>query len=441
MTEPLKTAVNAVSSSLLIDLEELRVGMFIELDVGWMNHPFPTSCFRVSSLQQIEILRRLGLRQVCYVPSKSVQSVVAAAQRRASGETDPDTAGDEPDSDEGDTPDAGAAPVLDAAYEMLQERCRERYQQAVSVYAAITFSVDEAPEPARANVEALVRQDVAQLMATENYAVHMLTRVTVQRPALHAVNVMVLSMLLGRALGLGQEELQSLSAAALLHDIGKIRLPRHIGEPGSPLSRPDRQRYEEHVAHSVDLVRRMGFASDVMQAVGQHHEMADGSGFPRRLSLAEIGRCGQILALVNRYDRLCNPLHGEMAYTPHEALAHLYVQERQRFDRAAVLAPFIRMMGVYPPGSIVQLDDGRYARVVASNSRQPLRPCVQLFDGHARRNEGQLVDLACDGARSIRRSVRPELLPDEMLASFVRPHHCYFFGRVVPSAFGEGGGR
>ena len=60
-----------VNQSVVIDIEQLRVGMFIELDMGWMNHPFPVSSFRLSSLGQIHVLRMMGLKQVRYVPARS----------------------------------------------------------------------------------------------------------------------------------------------------------------------------------------------------------------------------------------------------------------------------------------------------------------------------------------------------------------------------------
>lgn len=415
--------------------------MFVQLDIGWMNHPFPTSSFRISSAQQIEVLRELGLQRVRYVPSKSVLLAAAADGRgpeegepgaAAAGEAPADADADE-QVDAGD-PQGGAEPLLDDTYEALQERCRERYEQAASTYAAVSSSVDEAPVQAREGVEALVRQDVTDLLAAENYAVHLLTQVTAQQPAQHAVNVMVLALLLGRTLGLGMQELQHLGAAALLHDLGKIHLPMHIGEPGAALLPPDRRRYEEHVLHSVALAQRMGFGGEVLLAIGQHHEMADGSGFPRHLEASQLGRHGQILALVNRYDRLCSPLHGEAAHTPHEALARLFAQERKRFDATVTLGAFIRMMGVYPPGSLVQLDDGRYARVVASSSQYPLRPCVRLLDGEALAHPGQVIDLGRCDEPGIRRSVRPEALPEEMLGGFEQRRHCYFFERVVPTS-------
>lgn len=429
--------------SVLIDVEKLRVGMYVQLDIGWMNHPFPSNRFRISSVDQVQVLRDLGLRQVRYVPSKS-----EAEQPGSDAATDDSAPGagavGGPDSSAQQTarsPLQAGSPLaaahtttLPRTNRVMQEYSRARFMEAAGLYVEVVATVQAAPVQARERVQELMRANVSEVMDAENYAVHLLAHVAGQRQVKHSVNVMVLAMLLGRSLGLGATALQRLAAAGLLHDIGKIELPAHIAEPGSELAPGDRQLYESHVQRSVELIRRMGFDEGVVQAIGEHHQMRDGSGFPKRGSDVAISSHGQILALVNRYDRLCNPLHGEPSHTPHEALARLFAQERQRFDAATVLAAFIRMMGVYPPGSIVQLDDGRYARVVSSNAQSPLRPCVLPFVAGVALGEAPVLDLCADSG-GIRRSVRFETLSDEALGFFQPGEQmCYFFERVPRQA-------
>ena len=413
-----------------------------------MNHPFPTSSFRIGSLDQIQVLRDLGLREVRYVPSKSAVvdsggDPAAAAAGTSAGAAQADAASFESlaalparPGEDAPAPWGGSARQTNAA---MQSRSHARFQEAAALYAEVVAGVQTTPTALRGRVEDLVRADVAELMDAENYAVHLLAQVAGQRQVKHSVNVMVLAMLLGRSLGLGAVSLCRLAAAGLLHDIGKTELPTHIAEPGAALSAGDRQLYEEHVQRSMAVAERMGFDADVVQVIGEHHEMVDGSGFPKGLKGAQISRHGQILALVNRYDRLCNPLHGEASHTPHEALARLFAQERKRFDPTTVLAAFIRMMGVYPPGSIVQLGDGRFARVVSSNARSPLRPCVLPFVAGVPLSEAQELDLGASGTGGgIRRSVKCETLPDEALEFFQPAQQlCYFFERVPRQAESE----
>ena len=158
--------------------------------------------------------------------------------------------------------------------------------------------------------------------------------------------------------------------------------------------------------------------------------MVDGSGFPKRLTGERLSMAARIVALVNRYDNLCNPAHPAQALTPHEALALMYGQMRSRFD-AAVFAAFVRMMGVYPPGSVVQLSDERYAMVVSVNAARPLKPRVLVHDLRGKREDALPLDLETCPELGIRRSLKPQQLPRATLEFLSpRPRVCYFFERA-----------
>ena len=92
-----------------------------------------------------------------------------------------------------------------------------------------------------------------------------------------------------------------------------------------------------------------------------------------------MSAAARIVALVDRFDNLCNPAQAARTLTPHEALSTMFAQSQHQFD-STMLSAFIRMMGVYPPGSVVQLTDDRYALVVSVNSTRPLKPRVLVHD-------------------------------------------------------------
>ena len=405
--------------------------MFIQLEVGWTNHPFPMSSFRVSSPEQIRALRGIGLKSVRYIPAKSTP--VPHAQELPVLVAD-EQMNDAPEraSDAEDQGDVASADLV-ASYRASQQRCKQRFLEATGVYTAVTSSVHLAPQQACAQAEVLIGACVADLLAQGPCAVHLLADSFGQRSAVHAVNVVVLALLLGQSLGMQAQALHGLGVSALLHDLGKVSLPSHIGEPGAMLKAVDMQRYRDHVGLSVELGQRMGLSSDVLIAIAQHHEMADGSGFPLHLVAEDISRWGQILALVNRYDRLCNPLHGEPALTPHEAVARLFALLRECFD-ATLLAAFVRVMGVYPPGSLVQLVDGRFAVVEVVDPSRPLRPCVVPYQPDVPRNEAALLNLAQSTELGILRSLKPAQLPRDVLDYLLpQPRICYFFERAQGS--------
>jgi hypothetical protein len=140
---------------------------------------------------------------------------------------------------------------------------------------------------------------------------------------------------------------------------------------------------------------------------------------------------------VNRYDNLCNPSRPAAALTPHEALSLIFAQLKTRFD-AAALSAFIRMMGVYPPGSVVQLIDDRYAIVVSVNSARPLKPRVIVHEPSVPKHEALILDLEHAPQLGIRRSLKPSALPPSAL-DYLSPRQriCYFFEQAPDSASPE----
>jgi HD-GYP domain-containing protein (c-di-GMP phosphodiesterase class II) len=200
----------------------------------------------------------------------------------------------------------------------------------------------------------------------------------------------------------------------MLHDVGKIELPERVRQREDHFVAGEVKQYEDHVAHGVVHARKMGLATGALLVVAQHHEHADGSGFPLRLGGDKITLPARIVALVNRYDNLCNPHFAARGLTPHEALALLYAGSAQKFD-TGVLNHFIKMMGVYPAGSVVQLSDERFALVVNVHSSRPLKPRVLVHDPEVPRDEALVLDLQTRPELSIRRSLKPLQLPPAAL--------------------------
>ena len=416
--------------------------MYIQLDVGWMHHPFPVSSFRVTSADQIAVLRELGLTEVRYVPRKSdpafnapepaAESALPLISVPAEGPGAPDA------------PAAVDAEVLhrrrlQEAQNLALAACDQRFAEATLQYQALERVVSEFPDQARDEGTALVSGCVAELLDNGDSVIRLLSEGVGERNALHPINVLVIALLLGRSLGMSSTELHDLGVAALMHDLGKLKLPPNVRQFAPSMTPMERSRYETHVGESVLLARRMGLSDAVATAIARHHEMADGSGFPLRLVGADIGRMGLVLALVNQYDRMCNPVVGSEALTPHEALSVIFAQLKARFD-PVVLGAFIRMMGVYPPGSIVQLVNDRYAIVASVNSSRPLRPKVIVHDSRVPKDEAPILDLETVPELGIRRSLKPAQLPRDAL-DYLSPRQriCYFFERAVSPGPEEAG--
>jgi len=419
-----------VNASIEIPIDQLRVGMFIQLDLNWMQHPFPLGSFRIASQEQIDTVRSLGLPTVRYLPARSDPEFHRSSTEPVRSD-DRTQAGTE----------EAQHNVRDEAAEQLKlqllaqhaalSACDQQFLAATRTCLRVGSVADKQPLDARAQSEALVGRCVDGLLVNGDSVIRLLSEGVGERNALHPVNVMVLSLLLGKAQGAGPGDLRAIGLVALLHDIGKSRMPPHQWVRTKDMALGDLLGYQKHVGYSIDIGRRMELPAAVLDGIAQHHEMVDGSGFPMGLRGEAIGNAGRIVGLVNYYDRLCNPVHGVEALTPHEALSVIFAKCKTQFD-SQVLGVFIRMMGVYPPGSVVQLVNDRYAIVVSVNSSRPLRPRVIVHDPAIPKEQALILDLETVPELGIRRSLKPTQLPREAL-DYLSPRKriCYFFERAV----------
>jgi HD-GYP domain-containing protein (c-di-GMP phosphodiesterase class II) len=418
----------------LVDCTSLRIGMYVELDVGWLAHPFPTGSFKLTSTKQIDTICGLGLQQVRVNLAKS------------DPDPDPDAAVVKP------AMDAQAVERSQAAHrdaQLRQQRaeqlaaqqrslvvCERRFGDAVRQYKKMLEAIPTQPKAAAEHCHTLVNTFVGDMLCEGDSAIRLLSEAAGDKSSMHPVNVTVVSLLLGKAMGLSQAELIDLGMAAFLHDVGKAQLPDRVRWLEENFSTAEYKLYQEHVAQSVQVGKSMELSKGALLAIAQHHELTDGSGFPTRAKGESMTVGARILALVNRYDNLCNPSRPAAAMTPHESLSLIFAQLKTRFDTAA-LSAFIRMMGVYPPGSVVQLIDDRYGMVVSVNSTRPLKPRIIVHEAGVSKHEALILDLEHAPNIGIRRSLKPSGLPSAAM-DFLAPRQrvSYFFERVVDSKMG-----
>jgi HD-GYP domain-containing protein (c-di-GMP phosphodiesterase class II) len=407
-----------------IDPKALRLGLYVELDVGWLSHPFPSGSFKITTDKQIQILQSLGTKPVRWVPSKSDPDPSKAV-------APPIAVPKQVDERQKASEQAALARRQRAEQLEAQQRslmlCERRFADSVRQFRKSIDLIPTQPLAAAEIAQGLVTGYVADMLVEGESAIRLLADSSGDKATLHPVNVTVVSLLLGKALGLQQNQLVDLGVAAFLHDIGNLQLPERVRWYDDSLSASEIKLYQEHVARGVQVGRTMELSNAVLLAIAQHHEHADGSGFPQKLRLESISQLARIIALVNRYDGLCNPGRTGASMTPHEALSMIYGQFKGRYD-PTILSAFIRMMGVYPPGSVVQLIDDRHAMVVSVNSARPLKPRVLVHEPGVPRHEAVILDLERTPQLGIRRSLRPGNLPGAAMDYLApRPRVYYFY--------------
>ena len=451
----------------LIDVSRLRVGVYVQVDLHDAAHPFPVGGFLISSEAELARLRAAGFKRVRYdrsrsevaplpeqagVPTWSALGVprfddTPSAMPEADGV--PTGGADEPEGDDSTTGAESLPPAPDSEDSKLSaarrrallsdqqaslDRCEHQFSEATRQLRGVLQSAKSNPAQAREVAQAQVDAMVGQVACMGEVAIRLLSEKAGQETTFHAMNVSVLSILLGRALKFDDVQLAHLGLGALLHDIGKLELPDRLRWRDDHAPAVERRLFQGHAGHGVALGKKMGLPSDVLDVIAQHHEYADGSGYPSGLKGEQIKPLARVVGLVNQYDNLCNPGNPAQSLTPHDALALIFARQRDAFD-ATVLAAFIRMMGVYPPGSVLQLNDERYAIVVSVNSDRPLKPRILIHEPEVPADEALVFDLEHHPELGIQRAIKPVQLPRAVF-DYLSPRKrmCYFFERSLATA-------
>lgn len=387
-----------------VSVDRLQPGVFISLSsLGWLDHPFLLSRFRLNSSEQIRILREMGLKTVEWDPARST------AQPLSEPVVTPEI-------------DFGAnalRSMLDLKRQRTEAvlvqretlaRCERVFEKETAGVSDILRDLGARPTESHGRAKAVVSRLVGGLLNADSVAVHLVNMKT-KEPGLahHAMSVMVLSLLIGKTLGASEDEMKHLGVGALFHDIGKIDVPSRVLR-NTQRTPSEELFYQAHVGYGIKGVASIpAIEVAVKNIIACHHERWDGQGFPNKLSGATIPKLARMVAIANRYENLCNPFDVKQARTPAEAVAQMFKKEAGAFD-PEMLQAFVKALGVYPPGSFVLLSDGSTGLVVQTNSTELLRPLVMLHDSSVPRSEALLVDLR-DTDLSIQMPLHPAKLP------------------------------
>lgn len=214
----------------------------------------------------------------------------------------------------------------------------------------------------------------------------------------HGLNTAIYLIAFGRHLGLAEDQLQTIGTVGLMQDVGKIRLPRALLEKKAKLSPAELKVFQSHVGHSVDVMRSSKDATEsLIQAIGQHHERYDGTGYPRGLSGDAISQLGGMAGLADSYAAMISARPYAQPMSVQQALHHLYTTRDQAF-KADLVEQFIQCVGVFPVGSLVELNTGEVAVVVSQNRARRLKPRVMLVLDNKRQSYPSpiMIDLIYD---------------------------------------------
>jgi putative nucleotidyltransferase with HDIG domain len=392
-----------------ISVDQLQPGIFVCLDLGWMEHPFSVSSFKIKSMEQIKTIKGLHLTKVRYDPAKSDTRPLPMASMPAV-----------PVADEAAPPAQEEDPAIVAKRHLLERLAHQRdaiarverqFINAGNVVRNIARNIFLRPQETVKDAADLVEQMAESMLTDMDVTLHVMgDKMGSEEVYFHSLNVTVLCLMLGREMKLPQDQLNMLGMAALFHDIGKTQIPDKITRKLDPLTKPEQTFLQQHCQFGADIAKKAGLPPAVVDIVFQHHELFDGSGYPQKLRGEQISKLASILCIVNTYDNLCNNINIANSLTPHEALSLMFAQQRSKYD-SAPLGIFIRCMGVYPPGTVVKLSNDALAMVSMVNLSKPLKPIVVVFDPQVPKEQAIMLDLDKEADLNISKAIRPGLLP------------------------------
>ncbi len=371
-----------------IPVSELRKGMYVaELDRPWIGTTFLFQGFEITDDSVIEELRRCC--QFVYIDTELETGAGTAARKpvsqAASGtrrlseqdplstlefkllkKTAPSVHAEHRYRDE--------IPLLDEMTNAREVESRGReliYAIMDDVRLGRSLPTVEAKKVVAELVESVLRNPDALVWLTQLKSQDEYT-------ALHSIRVCILALTFGRHLELPPEHLNVLGIGALLHDIGKLKIPDEILNKPARLTDAEYTIMKTHVPLGVALLEGSpGIPAAAIEVTGRHHERYSGQGYISGYSGDNIGLLGMMGAIVDCYDAVTSDRSYQAGISAYDALALLYKGRSTDFHTGLV-EQFIQCMGIYPIGSIVEMSSGSVGVVVSINRARRLKPMVAL---------------------------------------------------------------
>lgn len=411
-----------------VDVNEVTIGMFISgLDRPWTQTPFPLQGFYVRDLDEIrelkahcrhvyiDVIKGAGplknkLRQMSGSPTKTVSRDVAEEKFRRTPKGTKQT-------------DVAPLKVRHGVYPEVVVPLQKELDQARNLHRSVHSALREVMEQLEAdqqNIPIHEAKRVAGAMVDSILrspdAFTWLSRVRDkdEHTYNHAVRSAVLAILFGRHIGLSKDDLDVLALGVLLKDIGKTRLPKPLLEK-KDRTRTEQEAYEQFIPYGVEILRKMPDVKPRVTAVLKTHcERINGSGFPEHLRGDRIPLLGKVAGIVTFYDETTNP-RGANPLSPSKAVAKLYELRDVDFQSDLVVE-FIRAIGLYPTGTLVELNTGEVAVVVEQNFQRRLKPRVMIvLDAYKNLlSEPVFLDMAEDDKTKQAKLDSGKLHPDEL---------------------------
>lgn len=364
--------------NILLEIKDLKVGHYINLPIGWSSHPFILNSFLVKDSKQLQILQHLGLKTISVDLSRSkvLQNQSSAQTQSASADNDAEMA--RKAQQQAALKQANSQPAQlpqQQAWWKQIRNARSKYQSKLVILKEIYSKLSLQPEHAIALLESLSgeltiaaeqQHDFGFVLCNEELASDNLYQ--------NAINIAVLSTCLARQLSFSAQDVAIVTQTALLSQFGMLWVPAAIRNKRSELTKPEANYLKQHPAYAAQKLQDTALFSDnMLHSILQINEKFDGSGYPRGIKQDKMSKYAQLIAITTRYNEMCNPNLPQHRYSPHLAIGLLFKAANKHYNKS-YLEQFVKMMGIYPVGTIVNYDNN-HALVnmsIVDSLRQPL---------------------------------------------------------------------
>ena len=370
--------------TLKVPTSQLQLGMYVSaLDRDWLETPFlfqgfmledPDDLFALKNLCDyvfIDVIKtRAMTRDLLLTPSVTQPDKPQASYRVSSSiETE-----------------------IASANRSYRESFREVRAMLDHIYHGETLDVRRMIAAVRPCLDSIVRNPSALLWLTRIKHVDQYT-------AEHCLNVGIQAMALGRHLGLGIKHIELLGLCGMMHDVGKMDLDQAILNKPGRLSAEEFEHIKLHPVYGRDeLARDPNMPEEVIRVAYSHHERLDGKGYPCRLPASSLDFYIRAITIVDAYDAITSSRCYSESHSSAEALKILYSNRGTQFDEKLVVS-FIECIGIYPPGSLVEMNTGEVGVVLSVDPMHRLLPKIALVrDENKRPIEQVVVDLSASTA-------------------------------------------
>lgn len=375
---PTYTSVMSPSDVTFIEVQAARLepGMFVaQLDRPWLETPFALQGFYVRSAEDVA-----SVAQICsyvYVDPRRRKVIPPPRARRA-----------------------GRTRAYDDQVELTEEfkTARTEFESASVAMEKVFGRLRQQQHLNLGGVQRAIDPLIGSVLRNSQ-ALAALVRIRSRGDYLyhHALCNAVWAALLGRHLALDPTTLQHLALGVAVMDVGMALLDDRIVRSADKLDNVDRLKMREHVLQSLELLRGSGeeVPADVIQIVANHHERHNGSGYPRGIAGDEIPLLARIAGLVDSYDAMITSRPWAEGRSSFAAMQELVDVQNELFQ-IELVEQFMQTIGMFPTGSVVELNTGEVGVVVQQNRTRRLRPKIVLILDAEKQRRADLVviDLA-----------------------------------------------